>query len=125
MKIYSDGGCHNNGTTDASMYGSFACVEGQQIVHSEHFELDGQATNNVAEYLSLLRALEYAQKQGWESVEFCTDSQLVVGQVTQGWKVNLPHLRSLVSQAKQILSGHPGWSLKQVPRTEVVSILGH
>jgi ribonuclease HI len=59
----------------------------------------GSSTVNEAEYLALIEALNSC-KQG-DVIN--TDSQLLVGQLTMGWKVRAENLKEIHRQAKALL----------------------
>lgn len=65
----------------------------------------GTATNNVAEYYALLRALEVLPNLDVqvESVTICSDSQLLVQQLTGSYRVRAQHLLSLWEEARRRL----------------------
>ena len=50
-------------------------------------------TNNDAEYMSLIRAMEEAILYGLEGIIVFMDSKLVVNQVNNKWKINYNHLQ--------------------------------
>jgi len=80
-EIYIDGGCKPN----PGMMRIAICIPELGL----EFTKDdlGKGTANRAEYLSLIYALKLVKdREG--SIIFYTDSQLVWGQMTQGWKVN-------------------------------------
>jgi len=52
-------------------------------------------TNNEAEYISLIMALEKSIDYGLEYVDIYMDSKLVVNQVNNKWKINFEHLQEL------------------------------
>jgi len=54
-----------------------------------------------------------------------TDSQLVVGQLIQGWKVKAANLRPLVDEAAALMQTFGRCDLVKVPRDEIVRVLGH
>jgi ribonuclease HI len=59
----------------------------------------GHATNNVAEYLALITALEEAAKLGAKNVMIRGDSQLVIRQMTGQYRVKNADLRKLYDRA--------------------------
>lgn len=77
----------------------------------------GTATNNVAEYTSLLRALIYCKLNNIGGIEIRGDSLLVVNQVTGQWKLKSESLKSLNSICKQ-LCAELNVVLKWIPREE-------
>ena len=65
-------------------------------------------TNNEAEYLALIEALEYLDRNFMQFkdpvVEIYTDSQLVYHQVNGDWRINKPHLRELNKRVQSLLT---------------------
>lgn len=73
----------------------------------------GKTTNNVAEYLALIRGLEEALLLGAKEVECFSDSELLVKQITGEYKVKneglIPlhyHLKSLINKFKHFAITH-------------------
>ena len=87
-------------------------------VLDELAERIGPATNNVAEYRALLRALERAQELGASEVEIIGDSELVVRQIEGAYRVKHPALRPLYDEAIAALRAFRSWSIRSVPRAE-------
>jgi ribonuclease HI len=93
----------------------------------------GTATNNEAEYRTLIAALkdllgriERAGKNpSAYSLLVHTDSQLMVGQLTLGWQVKAANLRPLVDKARSLMQTFGRCDLIKVPRDEIVRVLGH
>lgn len=75
------------------------------------------ATHNIGEYLAVESALEVARLLARWKLDVVTDSQLVVGQTTLGWKIKAPHLRSHVERVKNLLVIIES-TLRWVPREE-------
>jgi ribonuclease HI len=63
----------------------------------------GSATNNVAEYQGLIRALEASLALGGTHVDLYSDSQLLVNQMTGSYRVKEPTLIALHEQAIGLL----------------------
>ena len=129
--ITCDGGSRGNGATNQG-YGSYVIStrDGQK----EILRLDlGTATNNEAEYQTLIAALKDLggriqradRAPSGYSLLIYTDSQLVVGQLTQGWKVKAANLRPLVDEAAALVQAFGRCVLVKVPRDEIVRVLGH
>ena len=129
--ITCDGGSRGNGATNQG-YGSYVIStrDGQK----EILRLDlGTATNNEAEYQTLIAALKDLvgriqradRAPSGYSLLAHTDSQLVVGQLTQGWKVKAANLRPLVDEAAALMQTFGRCDLVKVPRDEIVRVLGH
>jgi ribonuclease HI len=61
-------------------------------------------TNNVAEYLGLIKGLSFLKENKWYgSIKIFSDSRLLVGQMTDSMAVNKPHLKELRNLARKIL----------------------
>jgi len=78
----------------------------------------GIRTNNVAEYVGLLRALELARELGAEEVDLLLDSLLVVEQVHGRWRVKDAKLVPLHAEAVARLRAFRRWSARHVPRAQ-------
>jgi ribonuclease HI len=129
--ITCDGGSRGNGATNQG-YGSYVIStrDGQK----EILRLDlGTATNNEAEYQTLIAALKDLvgriqradRAPSGYSLLAHTDSQLMVGQLIQGWKVKAANLRPLVDEAAALMQTFGRCDLVKVPRDEIVRVLGH
>jgi ribonuclease HI len=132
--VISDGGCLQNGTQQAHGYASYLLESRtgkRQIVRLS--DLPGVTTNNQAEYVALISALVDLRgllparsiRPRSYSVAVHTDSQLLVGQLTQGWQVKAANLRSLVDEARSLVQTFSRCDLVKVPRDEIVRVLGH
>ena len=126
-----DGGSRGNGAANEG-YGSY--VLSTRDGRKETIRLDlGTATNNEAEYQTLIAALKdlvgRIQRADRAPSGFSllahTDSQLMVGQLTQDWKVKAANLRPLVDEAKNLMQAFGRCDLVKVPRDEIVRVLGH
>jgi ribonuclease HI len=84
----------------------------------EDAEQLGRATNNVAEYTALVRALERAVELGATGVKVYSDSLLVVRQVKGEYRVKDATLRDLYSQVQQLLRRFARWEIDHIPREE-------
>jgi ribonuclease HI len=81
-------------------------------------ETIGKATNNVAEYRAVLRALERARALGATEVEVIGDSELVARQLSGVYKVKHPAMKPLHEQAMAALRGFDSWTIRTVPRAQ-------
>ncbi len=98
--IYTDGASRGNPGHSAIAYiivkeGKVVCKEGSYI---------GIATNNVAEYTAIIRALEKMHTITSGPVEVISDSQLVIRQLRGEWRVKKQHLSVLHRDVKQLCS---------------------
>lgn len=89
---YTDGG--SRGNPGPAAIGVVLQTPDGEIV-STYKEFLGHATNNVAEYKALLKALEMAYEAGYEEVHAHLDSELVVKQLKREYKVKHPDMQEL------------------------------
>jgi ribonuclease HI len=78
----------------------------------------GVATNNVAEYRSVIAGLEAARPFGARVARVRADSLLVVRQLQGAWKIRHPPLRPLYERARQLLAEYEVVDLAHVPREQ-------
>jgi len=97
MKIFTDGGARGNPGPAAI---ALLIYDNDVKLLASHSEFIGEATNNVAEYRAVLKALKIAKKHGTGDVVCTMDSQLVVMQLAGKYKTKKPHLRELFELVK-------------------------
>lgn len=114
IKVFTDGGSRGNpGLAGAGVYMEDAA--GQEFYRESRFL--GTKTNNEAEYLAFLLALNYLMRYETKNpgviggVEFYLDSKLVVEQINRRWKIKKNELKSLADSAWKNLSTLP-YSIK-------------
>jgi ribonuclease HI len=78
----------------------------------------GSATNNVAEYTALVRALERAAQLGAKHVVIRSDSELLVKQMNGAYRVKNEQLRALFEQAKRLCESFASVTVRHVPRAQ-------
>ncbi len=78
LTTYSDGG--SRGNPGAAAYGFLLCDQEGKVIKKGARYL-GRMTNNEAEYLGLLAAIEAAKQHGADELEIFMDSELVVNHV--------------------------------------------
>lgn len=116
--IYGDGGSRGN----PGPAGSGAIIrdeEGDTVATVSEFL--GVATNNVAEYMAVLRALEtlarmLESKAGQADVLVRMDSMLVVKQMTGEWKLKHPGLKPLAARVGELVRLFKSVSFEHVYR---------
>jgi len=101
LVVYSDGGARGN--PGPAGIGVYALLDKKHTFSISEFI--GDTTNNVAEYLAILRALEYiiANDIVVKEFSFYLDSQLVVKQIKGEYKVKKPHLQKLNLRTKKLI----------------------
>jgi ribonuclease HI len=85
---------------------------------SSHAEYIGVASNNVAEYTALIRALEQAHWMGFRRVRVHTDSELMVKQFNGAYRVKDERLARLHADAKTLFQAFDAVELRHVPREQ-------
>ncbi len=98
LTIYSDGGARGN--PGPAAIGFLICGENDQKI-AEHGEVIGEATNNVAEYTAVIRALTVAGETGAAEIDYYTDSELVAKQLSGIYRLKADHLKSLFAEVKE------------------------
>jgi len=98
--IYTDGGARGN--PGPSGIGAVIANETGEVL-KEISEYIGKQTNNYAEYMALIRALEESKNMFGEKlrtmvVQVMMDSELVVRQLSGQYKVKEPTLKELSSR---------------------------
>ena len=78
----------------------------------------GVTTNNVAEYVALVLALEAAEGLGARQVELLLDSQLIVEQLHGRYRVRDQKLLPLHREALSRLARFDRWTAQHVPRAQ-------
>lgn len=111
--IHVDGGARGNpGPAGA---GVVIREEAGPLVYEAAYFL-GKQTNNAAEYHALLRALERAGQCPPQPVTVCSDSELLVRQITGEYQVKSAKLAPLHRQAQMLLLKLARWTIRHVDR---------
>jgi ribonuclease HI len=76
----------------------------------------GKTTNNVAEYLALIRGLEEALIRGFKSASFFSDSELLVKQLNGEYRVKHDNLVPLHYHVLTLIERMKDFSIKHVTR---------
>lgn len=115
LTIYTDGGARGNpGPAGIGV----VIQDARAKVVKEVSEYIGETTNNQAEYRALIRGLETAKKLGATEVSVIMDSELVIKQLKQEYKVRDKDLQPLFIKAWNLLHGFQKHSLKHVLRAK-------
>lgn len=111
--VHIDGGSRGNPGPAAAGF-TLADSAGTQLQAKAFFL--GQATNNVAEYTSLVKALEAAKQIGAEQLTVFSDSELLVRQINGQYKVKSELIRPFYRQAVSLLAEFKNWRVRHIPR---------
>lgn len=96
--VYTDGACRGN--PGPAGIGVVICDESGKVV-KEYEEFIGNATNNIAEYRALIKALELASVFSITEVDCFSDSELMVRQLNGEYSVRNEKLGKLFLQVRQ------------------------
>lgn len=119
VQVHFDGACQPPRGGGVATYGF--TVEGASLDHAE-WGLAAppgapQATNNVAEYIAAIRALEWLQGRGYrEEVWVIGDSQLVLRQMEGRYQIRANHLKVLHERLSELVRGFSRVEFVWVPR---------
>jgi ribonuclease HI len=112
--IHADGICEPNPGKAAWAFVELS--ENGTVVYERYEYLSDRCTNNVAEYMAVGKALNYAQKTN-DKFTIYTDSQLVVQQVSGKWNCNKRNLMLMRDRVRQLME-QTGAELKWVSGAE-------
>nr|XP_011459877.1 PREDICTED: uncharacterized protein LOC101294534 [Fragaria vesca subsp. vesca] len=87
-----------------------------EFKHKYALEFQFNASNNAAEYETLIGGLQLARGIGVERVEVFSDSQLVVNQVNGSFEAKEPQLHSYQTLSKAFMQRFKSASLSHIPR---------
>ncbi len=93
VNLVSDGGCRGNPGQGAI---GFMILDERNRVLTRGGKQMGYTTNNQAEYTALIEGLGHAAKYTKGTVHCYLDSELVVKQVRQEWKIKNDKLEKLL-----------------------------
>lgn len=99
--VYTDGACFGNPGT----MGIGIVVYKNKKLIKKISEYIGKGTNNIAEYIAVLKALEYVKKSNEKKVEIRSDSELLIKQMNNEYKVKKQHLKELKTEINRIKEG--------------------
>ena len=113
-KVFCDGASRSN-PGEAAI--GVSIQENDDEIHTIS-EAIGIASNNVAEYKSLIFALEYSLEKNYLNLEIFLDSKLVVEQVNGNFKVKSNNLKKLNSEALNLINRFDSISIKHIYREQ-------
>src|SRR5262245_10959816 len=123
LTIHFDGLCLPKNPGGVATYG-FVAKRGGKVVHEEGGlaapPFTPKATNNVAEYTGVLKALEWALARGLEKEKTVVrgDSELVIRQLKGEYKVKSPSIVDLFTRVRDLSRKFSSLTFEWVPREE-------
>jgi ribonuclease HI len=107
----------SRGNPGEASYGFAITDKRGKIVYKESGYI-GRATNNVAEYTAVVKALEFALRKKIETIEVRSDSQLLVRQLKGEYKLKSENLRALHERCRELLRRFKWYEIQHIPREQ-------
>ncbi len=110
--LHTDGGSRGNPGPSA-----IGCVlfHGEQLI-AQASERIPNTTNNVAEYVGLLRGIALAKQQNAAVLAIHMDSELIIRQLLGQYKVKAEHLQPYYAEVQTKLKDFTSVTFTHVPR---------
>ena len=89
----------------------------EKVVIEKFLRLDFLATNNEAEYETLLKGMTMAQRMGGKSIKLFSDSRLVVSQVKGEFEAKYERMQGYLNQVKCMQLKFDSFDLLHVSRS--------
>ena len=89
----------------------------EKVVIEKSLRLNFSATNNEAEYETLLVGMAMVQRMGGKSIKLLSDSRLVVDQVRGEYEAKDERMQGYLSQVKCLQLKFDSFDLFHVPRS--------
>ncbi|RLF15495.1 MAG: ribonuclease H [Thermoprotei archaeon] len=122
IKVYVDGCCEPVNPGGIAAYGFVVYKNGEKIYEECGIvgvgALGDDVSNNVAEYVALIKALEYLLRAGLTDrrITVMSDSQLIVRQIRGEYSVRAPRLIMLHRKATELLNKFIECRVEWIPR---------
>ena len=111
-EVYVDGAANQQGSGMG-----LVLVSPEKITIEKSLRLDFSATNNKAEYETLLMGMMMVQKMGGKMVKVFSDSKLVMGKVRGDLEARDPRMQKYLSQVRRIQTKLEFFDLSHIPRS--------
>jgi ribonuclease HI len=112
--LYTDGG--SRGNPGPAAIGVLILNEKREPIQ-EFKQCVGETTNNVAEYMALIKGLELCFEQRGAEIMVYTDSELMARQLMGYYKVRASHLKPLYDAVKKLEKKFSSVTVRHVLRT--------
>lgn len=113
MVIYTDGGARGNPGPAAL---GVVIYDGHEKILKKYGKYLGERTNNEAEYEAVIDALAAAAEMAATELEFNLDSELVVRQFNNIYRVKNHRMQELMVKARNLETKFKKISFRHVPR---------
>lgn len=111
--LYTDGACRGNPGPGGA--GAVLMDEKGNVIFAMHKYL-GLCTNNVAEYMALICGLEETIKKGCRRLEIFMDSELLVKQINNAYRVKSTNLIDLMKEVRKLLAHFDDYRVNHIQR---------
>lgn len=120
MKIYIDGGSRGNPGSSAVGFAVFDDKKAEVFRYGKNI---GHCTNNFAEYMALIEVLKYIYNYQFHdknenSIVIYSDSELLVKQINQDYKVKSKNIYPLYRKAQELVNGLNNIRIEHVKRED-------
>lgn len=112
------GKCDGSGNAPTSSACACVIFDEDGVIIKEKSKAWGQSTNNIAEYVGAILALETALLMEADEFLLMSDSQLIVNQIQGNWKCKDKELEKLRDIARDIGGEFSNVEIKWIPREE-------
>jgi ribonuclease HI len=106
----------SRGNPGLSGIGVVLSREGEKL--AEYNEFIGNSTNNLAEYVALKKALKMASIMNDDEITILSDSELVVKQRTDNYKVRSKRLKTVSREISNLEKSFKWVRYRHIPREE-------
>ena len=115
LRLYVDGATGGDPTQGAICY---RLLDASEEVLLEHVQHIGDATSNEAEYRALIFGLSACQKYRRARIDCFTDSELMVRQLNEEYRVTDPRLQQLLERVQRLVKQFRRVTFNHVRRTD-------
>lgn len=110
--LFTDGGARGN----PGPAGAGAVLYDERIIVDFGGKFIANATNNIAEYTGLIVGLKMAIKKGFTELTCYLDSELIVKQLSNEYKVKSPELKKLKAKVDKLIESFGTINFEHIPR---------
>ena len=109
---------HVDGAANQREFGvGLVIISPEKIIIKKLLRLDFSATNNEAEYETILVRMIMVQKMGGKAMEMLSNSRLIVGQVKGEFEARDLRMKEYLNQVRHLQSRFESFNLSQIPRS--------
>ncbi|XP_075636621.1 uncharacterized protein LOC142608844 [Castanea sativa] len=112
-EVYADGASNQKGTRI-----EIVLITPEKLVMEKLLPLGFLATNNEAEYKTLLSRVAMVKQLEGDVVELYSNSRLVVGQVNGEFKARDERMQRYLARVHRVRAQYKSFALKQIPRAQ-------